>query len=137
MLLKLFHWIFIKHILLLSIFSGPSSFRLVNVIANVLMRCVVAMVSNVSDSSNPWSGMLLYTHMLKHSVLPQRECHTHICKHTHAYTACTNTLKGLCGMHVCLQEHKKVCVQECKVVYVRTKQLQLPAQEEKLPVALL
>lgn len=92
MLLKSFHWIFFKDILLLSISSSLSSFRLVNVIANVLMRCVVAMVSNVSDSSNPWSGMLLYTHILKHSVMPQRECHTHICIHAHAHTACINTL---------------------------------------------
>lgn len=45
-------------------------------------------------------------------------------------------------MFVCQSKKKKkkkkrVCVQECKVVCVRMKQLQLPAREEKLPVASL
>lgn len=121
-----------------------SSFPLVYAFANVLMRCVVTMVSNVSDSSDAWPGMLLHAHMLQHSLMPHRPGHTvHIHTHMHMHThACTNALWNVCpfreGVHAYLCAcTQRVRVQECKVVYVRTKQLQLPAWEEKLPVASL
>lgn len=41
----------------------------------------------------------------------------------------------LCA-HLCARI-QGVCVQECNVMHVRTKQLQLPAWEDKLPVASL
>lgn len=49
-----------------------SSFPLVFAFANVLMSCVVTMVSNVSDISDAWPGMLLHAHMLERSLMPHR-----------------------------------------------------------------
>ncbi len=74
-----------------------SSFPLVYAFANVLMRCVVTMVSNVSDSSDALPGMLLHAHMLQHSLMPHRPGHavyTNTHTHTHAH-AHKRTLKGL------------------------------------------
>lgn len=77
-----------------------SSFRLVYAFANVLMRCVVTMVSNVSDSLDAWPGMLLHAHMLQHSLMPQGAGHTHTHAHihsVHAYLcACTVHKEYVC-----------------------------------------
>lgn len=75
-----------------------SSFPLVYAFANVLMRCVVTMVSNVSDSSDAWSGMLLHAHMLQHSLMPHRTSNTRVytCICTNAHTHIhSHTLRGM------------------------------------------
>lgn len=95
-----------------------SSFPLVYAFANVLMRCVVTMVSNVSDSSDAWSGMLLHAHMLQHSLMPHRTSNTRvytcICTNAHTHTLTHferyAPSKRVC-MHTCVQ---RVYVQECK-----------------------
>lgn len=51
--------------------------------ANVLKRCVVTMVSNVSDSSDAWPGMLLHAHVTAFSNDKQSRLHTR----TYAYLA--------------------------------------------------
>lgn len=65
--------------------SPLSSLPLVYAFANVLMRCVVTMASNVSDSSDAWPGVLLHAHMLQHSLMPHRADHKHKCTCNHAY----------------------------------------------------
>lgn len=84
-----------------------SSFPLVYAFANLLMRCVVTMVSNVSDSSDAWPGMLLHAHMLQHSLMPLRAGHTHTCTRTHTHTYTQRHFesfalsKRVC-MHICV-----------------------------------
>lgn len=94
-----------------------SSLPLVYAFANVLRRCGVTMVSNVSDSSDAWPGMLLHAHMLQHSLMPHRAGHTHTHAHAHAHTyACTIHKKrygSACMLYssACI---RRVCLQECK-----------------------
>lgn len=89
------------------------------------MRCVVTMVSNVSDSSDAWPGMLLDAHMLQHSVKRHTKraarMHTrvHAQKNERAHSKTVRTHTGTV--------RKKWHVS-------RRKQLQLPAREERLPV---
>lgn len=91
--------------------------------ANVLKRCVVTMVSNVSDSSDAWPGMLLHAHVTAFSNDKQSRLHTR----THAYLVVYIHIY-LC-MYVCaLKVHKymqpgkpisktsciQICVFKCK-----------------------
>lgn len=126
-------------VLFILLSLSPLLFPLVYAFANVLMWYVVTMVSNVSDSSDAWHGMLLHAHMLQHSLMPHRTDQTHTCTYTCIHN---DKLWKQCPfkepLHACLCACiQSICVQECKVVYFRTKQLQLPAWEEKLPVASL
>lgn len=92
------------HILFISSFPlslSPlyllSSSSVVYAFPNVLMKCVVAMVSNVSDSSDAWPGMLLHAHMYQHSIMPHRAGHTHM--HTNT---CIYTNRGRACIFACL-----------------------------------
>lgn len=84
-----------------------SSSSFVYAFANVLMKCAVTMVSNVSDSSDAWPGMLLHAHMLTHSVMPHRAGHTHMRTYT---CICANRYALVC-MHICVSVYKEcVCM---------------------------
>lgn len=132
-----------------SLSSSPSTFSvlsspLVYAFANVLMRCVVTMVSNVSDSSESWPCMSLHAHMLEHLQTPHGADGTQACtytaynhKHLERYALSKPVHVCVCARAYLCTCTQRECVQKCKAVYVRTKQLQLPAREEKLPVASL
>lgn len=98
------------------------------------MRCAVTMVSNVSDRSDAWRGVLLHAHM------SEQKCHmewatrrfapsrvdpcTHACMHA---DRCQHQRVGGCIRALIYQEY--ISKSAKKVACVRTKQLQLPVCE--------
>lgn len=98
-------------LLVISSLCPLSSFPLVYAFANVLMRCVVTMVSNVSDSLDARPGMLLHAHMLQHSLMPHRPG----CRHTG-----TRTLRGMpfttrpCATYLCARTQRGYACKSAK-----------------------
>lgn len=105
-----------------SLSSSPSTFSvlsspLVYAFANVLMRCVVTMVSNVSDSSESWPCMSLHAHMLEHLQTPHGADGTQACTYT-AYN------------HKHLERWTSACVRVCTCIFVHmhTKRMRAKVQ---------
>lgn len=110
-----------------------SSSSLIYALANAPMRCVVTMVLNVSDSSDAWPGMSLHAHVNTFSNATQ----SGPCTRAHVHMRLRKQVcpfKDAAHAYLCPCT-QRACVQGCKVVYVRMKQLQLPACKKKLPVA--
>lgn len=61
----------------------PISSPLVYGFADMLMRCLVTMVSNVSDSSDAWPGKLLHAHVIAFTNATQSGPYTLMYMHTH------------------------------------------------------
>ena len=81
-----------------------------------------------------------YTPTLYHSLMPHGAGPTHTSKQTHTDKAQTNGrvcwFKVVC-LHICVHVYKAYVCESAETVYTRTRQLQLPAWDEKLPVASL
>lgn len=115
-----------SQICVLSLYSlhPLSSFPLVFAFANALMSCVVTMVSNVSDISDAWPGMLLHAHMLQHSLMPHRESGPYTNKHMRTHTFADTQTQRVCksakcclsGLSSCcfLHERRNFLLPRCK-----------------------
>lgn len=103
----------VAFLLYIYFFCPLLSFPLVYAFANVLMRCVVTMVSNVSDSSESWPCMSLHAHMLEHLQMPHSAGYTQACTYT-AYNHKHLERYALLKVCVCVYVHVHICAHALK-----------------------